>query len=280
MRFLAFALCLFAAPALAAAPEDDYLATRDKYIAKIKKLEKVKNGEDAVQAEHDKDLADLEKRLQAIIGDASVKGFPAKGKINLDSLTDSGVGFGMLDALRFQSGEEGPTIVVTTDALFDKWLTQWRKEEKKAPAQAEAALRSDSFYTSAIGSDAAYTRSAVLEIEKPAGVDFAFAQMGGWAQDIGPNDSQEMIVTLRKGGKLYIASSALKAAAAKIPACGAIWSAAQKKAEKQGGEARMRTEEKGDADYHACFNARAPQEKWFPAVVKEAQDFAARAAGK
>jgi hypothetical protein len=289
LLFLSLASAL---PAPAATVEQDYLAARDRYSARLEKLEKVKGGEDAERAEYDKALADLDARLQRIVGDLSVPGYPARGKISLESLTSGDVGSGMLDALRFQKGDGGPAITVTTVGLLEKWLADWRRKEAKAPPKDEDALRSELFYTSAISSEAAFTRDAVLDIPRPAGVGFAFAQMGSWAQDIGPYDDHRVIVTLRKGGKVYIADSPVKAKVRRIPACNDIWAAAQKKADKLQAayvasklkdtklfDERSAVEEKGNADYHSCFVEHAPREPWYPAVVKEAASLATGAAG-
>ncbi len=290
LLFLALAS---APPAPAATPEQEYLAARDRHSARLEKLEAAKGGEDAVRVEYDKALADLDARLQKIVGSLSVPGYPARGKISLESLTAGDIGSGMLDALRFQQGNGGAAITVTTDGLLEKWLADWRRKEAKAPTKDEEALRSELFYTSAVGSDAAFTRDAVLDIPKPAGVEFAFAQMGSWAQDIGPYDCHNVIVTLRMGGKLYIADSPQKAKVGRIPACNEIWAAARKKADKlqaayvaskleetKLSDERSAVEEKGNADYHSCFVERAPREAWYPSVVKEAAALAARVTGR
>jgi hypothetical protein len=281
-----------ATPAPAATPEQDYLAARDRHSARLEKLESVKGGEDTARAEYDKALADLDARLQKLVGGLSVPGYPARGKISLESLTAGDIGSGMLDALRFQQGDGGPAITVTTDGLLERWLADWRRKEAKAPAKDEDALRSELFYTSAVGSEAAFTRDAVLDIPKPASVGFSFAQMGSWAQDIGPYDHHSLIVTLRMGGKVYIADSPLKAKVGRIPACNEIWAAARKKADKlqsayvalklkdtKLSDDRSAVEEKGNADYHSCFVEHAPREAWYPALVKEAAALAARITG-
>ncbi|MCC3244619.1 hypothetical protein LG047_04650 [Methylocystis sp. WRRC1] len=285
------ALVLTLASAFAATPEEAYLAARDAAIAKIKKLEAKQGAEDAVGKEQQKALADLEKRLQGIIGDLAVKPYPAKGKINIDTLSENEIGFGMLDTLRFSQEDNGAQAIVTTDGLLDHWLrtqSQWWKKTDKSAPDAESALKSDDFYTEAIGSDAAFTKTADIPIMKPEGAVFAVALLGGWAQDIGPNPSQEIIVALRRGGKVYIATEAAKGAE-KIPACDAIWKDAESKAEKilqKYNEGGMKDEKlfdestaaqtKGDDDYRACYAARAPKEAFFAALTREAQEIADR----
>jgi hypothetical protein len=290
-------LCLLASAAQAASPEDAYIAARDKYISKIKAMEKAKAKDEKIQAEQEKARADLEARLRALLHDVSVKGFPAAGKLNLESLTDSDVGFGMLDGLVYaEGGEQGPQLLVTTRDLLDKWLAARAREKDAAtrlPADLYAALPLDKFYTLSIGGDAAFTTSANLGPTRPEGAEWIRAMLGGWAQDIGPNPNYLIVVTLVKGGKVYIGSLHPKSAIGEIAACQAVWTQALQKVEKlraayqasglkdeKAFEESTKAEEKGDRDFHACFLERASKEPFYPALVKEAQEFADRIAGK
>jgi hypothetical protein len=289
-------LALLFTPPFAAAgtPEEAYIAERDAAIAKIKKIE-AKNPDADTSKVSEKALSDLEKRLQAIIGPVTIAPYPARGKIVFDSLSDNEVGSGGLDGLRFAKDGDGPQVVVTTDGLLENWLKKpqdWWTKKGKTPPSIEGALGNDEFYTFAVGQDAALTKTADLAIAKPEGASFAIALLGGWAQDIGPNPNQDIIVAVRRGGKLYIAEERAKAYKL-IPACDAIWTASEQKAEaifkkyQQSGAKDQKTfdaytaaQEKGDVDYHACYRERAPKEAFFPALVKEAQAIADRFAGK
>jgi hypothetical protein len=289
-------LCLFAGASRAANPEDAYLTARNKYVAQFKAMERAKASSEKIDAAHTRALADLEGRLRALVGEVSVKGFSGAGKINLESLTESDVGYGMLDGMVYSAGgEDGPRLVVTTRYLLDKWLAAAAKKDKssRVPADLKSALQLDQFYTFSIGSDAAFTRDANLEITAPPGAELARAVLGGWAQDIGPNPDHSLIVTVVKDGKVFIGSIPPKSAVGEIAACQAIWTEAQQKAEKlraaREAAARGRkvvdtsddkTEEKADRDFHACFVQRAPQERFYPLLVEEAQQFADRIGGK
>lgn len=279
--------------AFAATPEEDYISARDAAIAQIKKIE-TKNPSADTSKMDKKALAELEKRLQAIIGDLSVKPYPSKGKIALDSLSENNVGSGALDALRFAKGDSGPQVYVTTDGLLIKWLSTPRDWQTKstAPPSIEAALANDEFYSYAISEDAALTKTADLPIAKPAGVTYAVALLGGWAQDIGPNPDQEIIVAIRKNGKVYIATEATKKYKP-VAACEAVWKEAEKKADaifkkyQDGGSKDEKIfnsytamQAKGDSDYRACYAERTPKEAFFPVLVKEAQTLADRFADK
>lgn len=289
-------LCLFAGTSHAASPEDAYLAARDKYVAQFKAMEKAKVNSDKIDAAHTKAIADLEEKLRGIVGEVSVKGFPSAGKINLESLTDAEVGYGMLDGMTFSDGkEDSPQLVVTTRYLLDKWLAAAAKEKDKSnriSPELTSALQSDQFYTSSVGSDATYTRDANLEIAAPPGVDLVRAILGGWGQDVGPNQDYWMIVTVIKGGKVYIGSMKPKSKVGEIAACQAIWTQWQQKAEKMRAAAAAargkkaveasddKAEEKADRDFHACMVERAPKESFYPLLVGEAQQFIDRIAGK
>ena len=79
MRILAALLCLIPLAASAASPEEDYIASRDKYIAQFK----LKDNEpitDEISKAEEQARAALEKQMQAIIGASGVKGAPAPGK--------------------------------------------------------------------------------------------------------------------------------------------------------------------------------------------------------
>ncbi|WP_246687060.1 type IV secretion system protein [Mesorhizobium sp. M3A.F.Ca.ET.201.01.1.1] len=96
--------------AFAASPGDDYIAARDKAIAEIAAQESANAAVETIDATNTKALADLQGRLSALLGPLAVEDFPANGTINLESLSDSDVGFGMLDGLRYAKSDEGPSI--------------------------------------------------------------------------------------------------------------------------------------------------------------------------
>lgn len=293
-------LCLFADASLAATPEDSYLAARDKYIAQLRAMEKAKVNSEKIDAANTKALSDLEARLREVLGAVSVKGFPGTGKINLQSLTNADVGFGMLDGMLYTAGNENaPQLVVTTRSLLDKWLAASSKQKDKSlrvSGDLGSALQGDQFYTFSIGSDAAFTRDANVEIAAPNGVEVARAVLGGWAQEIGPNPDRWLIVTLVKDGKVYIGSMRPKTTIGEIAACNAIWKQGQETAEKLRAAAEVagrqnkkaieasqnmdKTAEKADRDFHACFVERASKESFYSSLVGEAQQFADRISGK
>jgi hypothetical protein len=299
MRLIGFALiglALSIGGARAASLDDDYVAARDKDVARVKHMVDAKTDDKKVQAEQDKLLANLQKRLDAMVGPFAVAGYPAAGKFTLDTLSDGDIGFGQLDGIVHSVGDDGPQVIVTTRGLVDRWLRVRAAEKEKQdrlPADLETAARADDFYTFSVSEDAAFGKTADLAVAKPAGADLVVAALGGFAQDIGPNPRQEIVVTLQKGGRVYIASQVAKTAIGKIDACEAIWTAANKTSEdlwkayeKTGSkdekllDQRSKAEDDGDKAYRACLVAKSPQQPYYAALVKEAQEIADRLAGK
>lgn len=265
------------ASAYAATPEEAYIGARDAAFAALRKFDGRPDGEAQAEREQKKALADLEKRLQGIIGDLSAEGFPARGAITLDSLYDGEIGANVLDGLRFAGPDDDPQAYVTTDGLLTRWLAspaRWWKKTAAAPPPINDSLKNDEFYTEAIGDDAAFTKTLDIPVQKPADAGYAAAMLGGWAQDIGPNHAQEIVVALRRGGKIFIATENAKMAAA-IPACDALWTQAVRRAAEAEKSGAQKSEpnilDKADADYRACYAEKAPKEAFFPAVTKAAQ---------
>jgi hypothetical protein len=287
------AFSLTAAAALAASPEAAYLAARDKAIAEIKRLEASKASDETVQAAEDKASDDLARRLREIIGPVALKGFSGSGKLNIESLSEGDVGFGMLDGLAFDA--KGDSVVVTTRPLLAAWLAAKAREadaESRLPADIAAAVKQEDFYTFAISPDAAFAANADLPVTRPAGADLAVATLGEFEQDIGHDNVDQIVAAVAKGDRVLVASIQRKAPIAKIAACEKIWTDALARSDKLQAEYRAsglkdeklfdesnRVEEEGDKDYRACFNQRAPREPFFAGLVKEAQDLVDRLAG-
>ncbi len=282
--------------AVAASPEEAYAAARDAAFALIAKLVKAHVDNAKVDAADAAALADLQKRLIEIIGPVAIPGFPGPAKINLETL-GSGVGFGKLDGLEFTAGnaEDAPFVVVTTKTLLQAWLKRRAADpdaSQRVPAAIDAALRSNSFYTFAISSDAAFSIAADLDIAEP-GADFAYAALGRWAQDIGPSPLDHVVVAVGKGVRAYFADFVAKARVQDVPACKAVWDKAEAAAEKFDEAYRVsgmkdqtladksnEAEDQGDKAWFACVRARARSEKFYPALLSEAQRTADRLAGK
>lgn len=280
--------------AFAASPEDDYIAARDKAISAIAALNSANAPVETLDAADAKARSDLEGRLSTLLGPLAVADFPPTGTINLESLSDADVGYGMLDGLRYAKSDDSPSIVATTRGLLQRWL-QSRAADTDAglrlPTGIDEALKLDAFYTQAINSDAAFSGTLDLPLKKPEGADIAIARLGGWTQDVGPIYEQQVVVTLVKGKSVMIASAPAAPAVPRIAACDALWTAANDAAQKLAAQASEQNDEKaydtanaawekGDGDYRACMSERLPGDPVFPALLAQAQELADHMAGK
>ena len=282
MRLIGFALvalALFAGGALAASPEDDYVATRDKDIARIKRLVAAKTDDKKVDAEQNQMLADLQKRLDAIVGPFAVAGYPAAGKFTLETLSGGDIGFGQLDGMVHSAGDDGPQVIVTTRGLVDRWLRAQSTEKDadlRLPADLDAALREDNFYTFSVSEDAAFGKTAELAVAKPDGADLVVAALGGFAQDIGPNPRQEIVVTLQRNGRVISPARSprprrqdrrlrgdLDRGVKKSEDLRSAYQKSGAKNEKLFDDG-TKAEDDGDKAYRACLVARTPQQAYYP----------------
>jgi hypothetical protein len=272
---LATAMILMAsawAPAHAASPLQDYITARDGYLKQFK--DSAPGGDDPVTKAHDAALRDLATRLRPIIGAVQIAGFP-NGKVNLESLSEGDQGFGLLDGLVYSSSDQKSQIVVTTDELLDRWLTAhktWWDGKDDIPPGTEAALKSESFYTQALNTDAHFFAFGDIPLAKPAGATFAYATLIGRGQDVGRQTPDEIVITLQSGGRLFVAVASTNVKIGAAPTCAQNWKKAEKQAEAAAdvdkGEA---IREAGYDAYRHCFAAQAPRQSYFAAVVKQVQ---------
>ena len=146
-----------------------------------------------------------------------------------------------------------------------KW---WR--ENNVPQDPAQALRHESFYTQGVNLDAAVFKYVELPIKKPAAAGFAFAMFGTSAQDVGPWEPKELTVTVLQGGKLYVVRVEARATIGPFPPCEKIWEDASKKAQRSFDS--MAAENAAYVAFRRCFAERAPREKGFAELVRQAQD--------
>ncbi|MGW1422516.1 hypothetical protein ACWAT4_20645 [Bradyrhizobium manausense] len=262
MRSLAL-LCLlaFATAAHAAAPEQHYLDLRDRYIAKFAKTKE----DDETYKQHDAALDELTGVLRGLVGPVRIKGLPADGKSNVDTLFKEDIGFGHLDGLGFAMEGDKQQAVVTTTSLLKHWLHEHSKDG--VPQEVDAALRSDRFYYQAI-QDAAFAKYAELPITKPASASAAVAVLGVRGNGDLKGPPHEIDVVAIQGDKVYFLAASEAAKTAEIPACKKVWK--QMMARKAPQDALAKEDQAMNA-YTKCFAKEAPSQSWFAATVKKAQ---------
>jgi hypothetical protein len=299
MRLTAlFAALSLAAPALATSPEEDYGAARDKGIAAVKALQDSKADDPKVDAVDEAALAELQARLIPIVGPVSVKGFSKTAKINLETLSQQGMGVNLLDALAFAptpDPKDGSILLATTRPLLEKWLKARAAESdapSRSPTKPEEALRTGDFYSSAFESDAAFDWAGEVAIDKPAGADLAVAGLGERAQAEGPWPPSRLVVAVIKGDRVRIAEVATALKIPVYPACKTVWNKAEAKyqalmkAYAAGGakdekldKASTAAEEDGYRAWLACEGDRAKHAPFYSGLNRQAQDLAERLAG-
>ena len=303
---------LSSASAASSSPEDRYIAVRDAAIEKISKLYDDNKFDDAAQKAEDAVRADLLEQMSAILAEPGRKGF-GPAKLNLETFYKGDEGFGTLDGLRFDSelgdnsekaganGADGKYvepkahIIVTTQSMFERWLRAhkdwWGKDIKNVPQQIGAALKDESFYTQAISSGSAVVNFNTLPIAKPASATFSYGMLAARTQDAIPNAADQVFVAALANGKAYIASGSIRPKV-QIPACVAIRTGFNKKAEKADDDLRFERidkkaydklgdlRQKSEDAYKRCFAERAPQQPSFARATRQAQALLAAAMGR
>jgi hypothetical protein len=288
MKSVLVALLLLAPWAAdAASPEEGgYLAAREAVIARFTAYEAADNYSDAVFAEHDRALGDLEAQLRPIIGPVAIDGFSPEGVINLDTLFEGDEGFAMLDGLVHTSTDDKAHVLVTTVGLLRAWLEARRTRSPPStdvPVGVDKALRSESFYTFAISTDSAVTRFAEIPIARPK-ASSAYAMLAQRSQDVALGVPDEMMIAIVEGDRVYVAWAAVNTVIAAIPACDSVWKDYEARAEEASlayeksvpqderlFDDFLRLRDEGDVAYHQCFADRASGEAFYLPLTKQAQ---------
>jgi hypothetical protein len=266
MRSLAL-LCLLAlaAPAYAATPEQHYLDLRDGYITKFSKAKE----NDETYKQHDAALAELTGVLRGLVGPVTIKGLPAEGKSNADTLFKGDSGFGHLDGLGFASEGDKMQAVVTTTGLLKHWLREHR--EDGMPQEIAAAFKSDRFYYQAIR-DSAFAKYAELPVTKPAAASAAVAVLGVRGNGELKGAPREIDIVAIQGEKVYFLAATDAVKTAEIPACEKVFKQMMAKPiDKKDPRGDMTREDNAMTAYTACFAKEASSQSWFAAAVKKAQ---------
>jgi hypothetical protein len=280
----------FAAAAEATPAEDAYSAARDAAIATIKAASDATPhpGDadlDRIDALDDKERAGLEAQMRAIIGPVAIKGMSADAKLNLDTLNDGFEGFGLLDGMVYGAPGAKTHVIVTTDALFRRWLRghkDWNGDSG-LPQDPATAVKTDLFYTQAIQTDAAIVKFVELPVAKPADARFAFAMLAARTQSDAPKKADEVFVAISQGGRTFVAYTNEFTAVGPIPACdrlrGALAGQAADAAKANGPSAQDKADAlsaRSEAEFLSCFAQKATRQPAFAAAVKAAQSLLGR----
>jgi hypothetical protein len=276
-----------ASAAVAAVSEADYIAARDRYLAHFKQLDDPNKLDDEGMQ---RALDDLEGKLRQIIGPVAIKDLAPDGKINLDTLSMGDEDFGRLDALVYSApgGEDAADktrVVVTTGTLLDRWLRAhkkwWAPDFPDMPQTVSAAVKTEEFYTQAIGNGAAIVKYAEVPLARPAPAAPATVLLIARSQVDDPSPPDELLVSLVQGGRFYLISAPAKVVIA-IPApCQKAWNDAQQKlGTVKNDKQHDKLEKASVAAYHVCFAARAKDDTAFAALADQARQLIERLPAK
>ena len=282
MKFLIVAaLVAIVGSASAATPTEAYLAAKEKAVAALKHPEGTvrPSGDDKVEADAVLELASL---IRNVVDPISVRGFPVQGESNIISLSDGEMESGYVDGIRVAS-PDGISLLVTTLPLLQSWL----KLTMNSSEDVGSTLQTGAFYTQAVASDAAVNIYGGVPIAAKPGEAAARAFMIRKAQDyVSPLPPDGLIVSVIKGGKVFIFDKPIKAAFPEIAACKTAWDAENKQAQAlfaakaqptaPAFEKAQAVVDKADTAFLSCYGKQAVTQPFFPALVRQAQELADR----
>jgi hypothetical protein len=265
VRAILVILVLFtAAPVQAQSAEQDYIAAHDRALAALKKkwgdCRDVKDT-DAMWAEAGRFRPDLEALMRRVLPAGAPKGFPGPGQLSPAGLyCDEDEAD--LDGIALW--KDNSVVIVTTEGLLRHWLQahkDWWKDTP-LPVDPQAAFRSDTFYSMAVGMGAAFSGLAELPVDKPAGTAAA-ALLGSRSNGGVFWPPGRIAVAVMKGGKVHVADVELTTKFAPAAGCDAL------KANDPALEA-----------YGKCWEQRFRNDSAFAAATRQAQALVDALAGK
>ena len=217
---------------------------------------------DEYNAEAERLNGELEPLMRRVIGRATPPA-PFSGDGSFAPGLGCGLGMDALDGIRLwaegSGGADGSSMVLTTAGLLRRWLQRNEPNHPQWQANLDAAFRSGDLNTEMIDAEAWREAFAILPIDKPAGLDAAFAVLGesGNGSLIWP--PQMISFYVRKGDRIFLADLALATRFAPLEACGdpnkPTWS------------------EENLARYNNCWKQRGDKEPAFADAVRQAQAF-------
>ena len=292
MKFVAIALLVaVAGPAAAATPTETYLATKGKAVAALKHPEDAPRlpGHDKLEADALRTLSSL---IRTIVGPLGVRGFPAHGESNIVSLSDGDMESGHVDGIRVASPDK-TSLLVTTAPLVRSWLRAnawWAPLPLDPATDVGKALLDGPFYTQALASDAAVNVYAEVPLPPKRGGAVTHALLTKKSQDrAAPSPPDGLIVSVVRGGRVFIFDKPLKTARLAIAACETAWTAERDRIQLLFDAARDASDpaaaiqgpqglaDKAEAAFLACYGEKLATQPFFPGLVRQAQELAGRA---
>jgi hypothetical protein len=298
MSAVAVVLLIGDLQAVAASPAvESYIAARDHYITVERERAKAHDDrfhqvlkesgyqaaqklctnsacEDAIILQQPAWLETLHNKIIGIVSPPLLHGFPRRGEFNIGTLYPE-IGFGMLDGLSYVSTDKRVTLVETTEELLIRWMRSQNSEhadEDKIPRDIIEALRSDTFYSFAITTDARFYRFAEIPVRAPTGATFAFAMLDLRTSDYaGSGPPTQITASVLINGRVFILSTEVKGVAP-IPQCDAIWKQASSENQTETVVAE------GDKRARQCFSTQLKEQGYYDSVRRQAQHLVDRVA--
>jgi len=249
--------------AAGAAPEAEYLATRDAYV---RKLAAIYNPQEQ-EREADRAGEKLTTQLRRLVGPIEIKGL-SPGAAQVSVLIRSYGGSDDLDGMLFSSKDDSAWVLATTRGLLRRWARAHADVAGRTDAPENVLLKLENFYTQAHFEDAAVQRYVEIPIAKPAPASFAYAMLVTRTNGGIKNPPNEIVLSVVRDETVFVANTQLKTKIDPIAACEQLWAAYEAKWAKKGARDH---EEKADAEYRQCFGKRAKSQAFFPLLVEEAQ---------
>jgi len=267
LRAFALLVLLVAPCAWAQSPAlDDYIASFDRGEAALtEKFGPCATPRPGIKmedydAEAERLNRGLDPLMRLVVGRVSLPR-PFFGDGALNPGLGCGLGTDALDGIRFWtgSGDNWSSLLVTTNDLFRRWLKKNEPDRPQLQTDLDAAFRSGQLNTEVVDREAWREVFAALAIDKPVGVDAAFAFLGqsGNGSLIWPPNIISFYV--RKRDRIFLADMTLATKFTPIEACGdpnkPTWS------------------EENQTRFNQCWKERGASEPAFVAAGRQAQAF-------
>lgn len=236
-----------------ASPAEDYLKQKKQITADVEQAVAKGPIEDADKLDQEA-LLKLQATLRKLIGPLDLKGFPAEGKIALETLEQDQEGSGGLDGLSYTATDGQRQLLVTTKALLTAWFNTNGQVVERDDALA-AAITTPEFYTSVINNGAAVYGYASLPVRtgKPGGMSKAILFKQG-QDDVAPAAPDQIGVTEIHGDRVYV-----------------LWQNITVQDVAQCKNA-YKPERDTQESFEACFAQHLPAQGDYQALLKQAQD--------
>ncbi|WP_233237442.1 hypothetical protein [Bordetella sp. LUAb4] len=243
-----------------ASPADDYLKQKKQITADVEQAVAKGPIEDADKLDQQA-LLELQATLRKLVGPLDIEGFPAEGKIALETLEQDQEGSGGLDGLSYTSADGQRQLLVTTKALLTAWFNTNGQVVERDDALA-AAITTPEFYTAVINDGAAVYRYAALPVETDKTGTIAKAILFKQGQDdVAPAAPDQIGVTEIHGNRVYVLWQ--KITVHDVAQCKNAYKPARDTQE----------------TFESCFAQHLPAQGDYSALVKQAQGITDELAG-